>query len=203
MESARDFFELLFVEIPVSVKNIDGVFLSVIGVVINSITCLRVLLFVVQGWDVVRVTKHPPGRTNFANDDDDFCNDDNDFCIFVSSTTNPSFSEMSSVINRNSSVLFKIKTTNEVVFVFAFIVLLVRDTVSNSCSIVPVIDPPLTLPFDDIFIVGSKMIVSELSFTIPLLVSSLLTDVDGATNEYDLMLLLLPLLSTVSSDWNL
>jgi hypothetical protein len=41
-----------------------------------------------------------------------------------------------------------------------------------------------------------------LSFTIPLLVSSLLTDVDGATNEYDLMLLL-PLLSTVSSDWNL
>jgi hypothetical protein len=47
------------------------------------------------------------------------------------------------------------------------------------------------------------MIVSELSFTIPLLVSSLLTDVDGATNEYDLMLLLLPLLSTVSSDWNL
>lgn len=159
-------------------------------VVMNSTIWLRVFWFV-QGREVERVTKHPPGRTNFANGRDVDVDDDVDDdvvvvvlaplfnCIFVSSTINPSWSETSSATNRSSSRLFRTKQANEVtgattgdvfLFVFVFVfVFVVSDTVSNSrsSSIDP---PPLALPltlllplplFGIIVMFGRTRIVSE------------------------------------------
>ena len=73
--------------------DIDADCVIVTAVVMNSTTRLRAFMFV-QGREVERVTKHPPGRTNFASDVVEsllllftsiFVSS-----IFVSSTINPS-----------------------------------------------------------------------------------------------------------------
>ena len=127
--------------------------------VMNSVVSLRAS-WLVHEVAVERVTKHPPGSTNFASGMDEVLLPELSLLmftsIFFSITANPSRSETSSAIDRSSSLLSRIKLANDVTaategalvrytFEFEFVVDVVSGTVSNSRSSVTV-TPTRTLP---------------------------------------------------------
>ena len=144
--------------------------------VMNSVVSIMAS-WLVHEVAVERVTKHPPGSTNFASGMDEELSLLQFIFIFFSITANPSCSETSSAIDRSSSLLSRIKLANDVVtaatkgafvrcifdFEFEFTVDLVSGTVSNSRSSVTVPFPSafvfvfafaVVLLFGDVIVVG-------------------------------------------------
>lgn len=205
---------------------------GVIGVasVMNSIVSLRASGLVQQG-AVESVIIHPPGSINFAIGRVEVEDDDDELrllpeslvlvtCIVFSTIANPSCSETSLVTDRSSSLLSRIKLAKEdaIRFVFEFIVV-VSGTVSNPTSSVIDLPPSVTLTlefallllYDNIVGLGRmRMVVSQEIFLLERLDAD---DSDAATRENARrsfavgvgrcpLMLLFPLSSPVSSDWN-